>query len=178
MHLLRTLARGGVAPVVRRTVPVTTPAAGVGWSLTPDNGRFWQVQSITATLATSSQAANRTTALTLSDGSSTLWSIPPVAVQTASLTYKYSWIADYPTPTVTVVGLAQAMPLPPAILAPGWSLACAVGAIDSGDQFTAIVAEVLEAFAGDTEAEYDIARAAAHHFEALSELFTQGVPGI
>lgn len=178
MHLLRTLARGGVAPVTRRTIPIAAPAAQSGFTCTPENGRAWEVLSITASFVTASDVANRAAILSLSDGQTTLWSIPPTAVQAASLTVGYSWIAGYVNAQTATVGATQAIGMPPAILLPGWSLVVTLAAAAATDQFSAAKVQVLESFVGDTEAEYDTARAIAHHAEALFELTQVGVPGI
>lgn len=172
MHLLRTLARGGVTPVVRRTVPIAAPAADTGITITPDNGRAWQIMSIRQSLVTSSHAANRNVTLTLNDGNVDLWSIPSTAVQAASLTVIYSWIADYWPVNTTISGGRLAVGIPPAILLPDWTLKVGFVNDDTADQLGVTTVEVLEAFTGRTEAEYDLARSIAHHADAIGELLT------
>lgn len=178
MQLLRALARGGVTPVARRTIIGAVPAVAGGFVVTPENGRCWEVLSLAASLVSDSNAANRAVTLTLGDGNNNLWELPPLAVQVASKTYGYAWLAAYPSPIVTIVDAVQAMPLPPVILLPGWTLTVGVDAVQVGDQFGAPVAQVLETFFGATEAEYSAARAIEHHAEAIAELVAGEVPGI
>lgn len=178
MHLLRSLARGGVAPVARRTIPIARPDANTGFALAPETGRAWEVLSLSTSFVTASDVANRAVTLSLFDGQSTLWSIPPTAVQAASLTVTYSWIAGYTNAQTATVGGQQAVGMPPTILVPGWSLVVTVAAIAATDRFAVPNAQVIEAFTGQTEAEYNTARAIAHHAEALYELLEVGVPGI
>lgn len=178
MHLLRSLARGGVAPVVRRTFSIAQPAVTAGFTIAPDNGRAWSVESVQCVLVSDSNAGNRFPALSLTEGSRLLWGIPPLAVQIASTTVGYTWIRDYFPTQVAAVGAIQAMSLPPAILLPGWTLTLTVGAVQAGDQVSQITYSVLESFVGDTEAEYDTARAVARHAHAISELLEGEVPGL
>lgn len=178
MQKLRTLARGGVAPVTRRTIPIAAPAADTGWVFTPDNGRAWQIESIYVPFVTSSHTANRRLTLTLSDGANVLWSIGSTADQAASLTTNYSWIADYYLVNTTINGGSLPIGLPPTILVPGWTLTLAIINGDTGDQAGNTAVEVLEAFTGQTEAEYNTARAVAHHADAIAELLEGQVPGL
>jgi len=178
VQLLRTLARGGVAPVVRRTIPIAAPAADTGITFAPDNGRTWQVLSIAIPFTTSSHSANRSLLLSLSDGQNTLWTIPTTAVQAASLTVTNTWIQDYYPVQSAAIGGALPMGLPPTILVPGWSLTVGLVNGDTADQVGVGYAQVLETFTGETEAEYNTARAIAHHAGAIAELVAGEVPGL
>lgn len=178
MSVLRELARGGVSPVVRRTIPIPAPAVATGLTFTPQTSRAWEVLSLGVSLVADSNTANRSALLSLSDGANTLWTLPPTAVQVASATIAYSWIYEYMNVATAAVGGAQAMRLPPTVLVPGWSLTLAITNMQAGDQVSAGYAQVLEALTGETEAEYNLARAIANRAGALAELLAGEVPGL
>lgn len=177
MQLLRTLARGGVTPVTRRTIRVAPPAVATGWTLKPQAGRAWEVLSITTSLVADANVANRIVQLGLLDGVNGLWAISANAVQVAGGTVIYSFIAGYPTPTTTALGGAMAAPLPPVILLPDWSLELAIGAVQVGDQLGVSYVQVLESFVGETEADLDIARAIEHRATAFDAALHGEVSG-
>ena len=177
VHALRDIARGGVGPVVRRTVFVPAPSADTGTSLTPEAGKCWLVESYRIPFVTSSHSANRNLLLTLNDGNENVWTIPTTATQAASLTYTYDWIAGYYNPNTTVVGTYLPMGLPPTILYPGWSLTLGFVNDDTADQVNKATAVVLEALVGATEAEYNLARTIEHRAMALAEVLADEVQG-
>lgn len=168
MQLLRTLARGGVTPVTRRTIPIAAPAAAAGWTLTPDNGRAWEVLSVSTSLVTDANVASRGLTLALGDGSATLWTVPALGTQAASTTVGYSWHPHFPYVAVSLVADQLPNPLPTVVLLPGWSLTLAVANAQAADQVGATRVQVLETFVGDTAAEYDLARVIVHHAEAFA----------
>lgn len=127
----------GVAPWRRSriVVPVTTPAAGSDWSVTVPAGHIYRVRSVYATLLTAVAVANRDAMLNVGDGVRTFVSIPPVAVQAASLTYTYAW---FPHAGALNVGNGQAVPIPELDLMAGWTLGTSTGSIQAADQWSGI----------------------------------------
>lgn len=177
MHLLKTLARGGVTPVTRRVIRPTAPAAGANLTIAPENGRAWQVESLSFALITSSNVANRSAGLLVASGADVLYAIPPVAVQAASVTVAYSYLANYPRTMAAAIGSVQASPIPPIILLPDWSITTLVDNLHVADQIAVPVLVVLEAFVGRTEGEYDIARAIEHRADAIALAIAGEVEG-
>lgn len=119
-------------------VPVTTPAAGVGFTYT-NSGRYWEVLDLAAfQLVTGSNAANRQVTLSVKNGLGiAIATLPSASVQTASLTWQYTWSTEFSNFN-TVVGLAVTSPLPYVFLQPSYSVSVAVGAVDAADQISNI----------------------------------------
>lgn len=178
MHLLRLLAREGVAPVVRRTIPIAAPAVAVGWTFTPQNGRAWQVMSLYTSLVADANVADRRIRLALTDGTNTLWQITSGEDQVASATTGYTFAADWPTTNRNFDSTLIATAIPTAILLPGWTLTLTITNVQAGDQLAATNVQVLEAFVGRTEHEYDKARALADRLIAAGEFLQDEVPGL
>ncbi len=116
-----------------------TPAAGAGFTYT-NSGRYWEVLDLAAfKMVTGSNAANRQVTLTIADGLGiAIATLPAASVQTASLTWNYTWSTDFSNFN-TVVGLAVTSPLPYVFLQPAYSVTVAVGAVDAADQISNIV---------------------------------------
>jgi len=110
------------------------PAAGVNWSITVPSGRVWEVLSAFAELVTDATVANRAARLIVGDGSTTFLSIPPAGLQTASLTYRYAWLA---LGAAYQSGSGQAMALPRLVLEPGWTIGVSTEGLVAGDNWGA-----------------------------------------
>ena len=119
-------------------VPLVNPAAGAGFTYTV-GGNYWErLAALSFVFTTNGNAANRAVTLRIKDGSgATLVAVPGAAVQVASTAYTYSFWGDQ-TPTNDTVNLVNAQPVPRIYLQPAYSVAVAVGAIDAGDQVSAI----------------------------------------
>lgn len=115
---------------------VTSPAAGAGFTYT-NSGRYWELaDSLSFQMVTGSNAANRQIAVTIKDGDGiALATLPAASVQTASLTWQYTFARDFTTFN-TVVGLAVTAPLPALLLQPMYSVVVTVGAVDAADQIS------------------------------------------
>ena len=117
---------------------MTRPAAGAGFTYTND-GSYWElIDLISMQLVTGSNAANRQVTLTIAGGDGiALATLPSASVQTASLTWHYTWSTEFSNFN-TVVATAVTAPLPAIFLQPMYSIAVTVGAIDAGDQISGI----------------------------------------
>lgn len=123
----------------QETSVVTSPAAGLGFTITIPGKYYERVQALTFTLVTGSNAANRAVLLSVLDGNgNTVLSIPAAAVQTASLTRTYSYLANMSN-CIGPIGGAYLSPAPALFLQPAQSLVVTIGAVDAADQISAIV---------------------------------------
>jgi hypothetical protein len=133
--------RGFTAPV-----SVATPAAGADISYTV-TGSYWiRLAALSLLFTTSSTAANRVPVLEILDESATiLAAIPPAAAQTATKAYTYTYLPNVGTVSSVENNVALA-PLPNFFLRPGYKIVTSTGAIDTGDQYSAIrmVAEQID----------------------------------
>lgn len=121
-----------------QVLPLPDPAAGAAFTYT-NTGFYWEIlDSISFQLVTSSHAANRQVTLSILDGSGTaLATLPSASVQTASLTYQYTWSPEFSNFN-TVVDTAVTSPLPILLLQPQYGFSVTVGNIDTGDQVSNI----------------------------------------
>lgn len=129
-------------------VVVPTPAAGAGFTYAV-GGLYWQLlDSVSFQVVTSSQAANRQPTLSIKDASGVaLATLPSASVQTATLTWQYTYSPAF-SHFNTVVALAVTAPLPRIFLQPGYSLALAIGAVDTADQVSNIRLQVEQFVTG------------------------------
>ncbi len=126
---------------VRRVIAGPAPAAGVDWSITVPSGKVWRVLAILASLTTDATVAGRSVRLTASDGDTTFLSLPPVAVQAASLTGRYAWGEHVDSRTTSPDQVAA---LPPLTLQPGWVLRVTTTALQAADAWGAPAVLVVE----------------------------------
>lgn len=126
---------------VRRIVPGSAPAAGADWTLTVPAGKVWRIRTIEADLVTSATVADRSVALSVSDGSTTFVRAAPAAVQAASLTRHYCWWANA---SALAFGSSISQPIPELVVPAGYVIAVATDNIDAGDQWAAPVLYVTE----------------------------------
>ena len=125
----------------RRTYLGSAPAAGADWSVTVPGGKAWRILSVRAALTTSVAAANRVAALTVSDGSAVFLTIPPAAVQAASLTWTYDWLEHGNN---VQVGTLLSGGFPDLIIPAGFVIASSTSLLDAGDQWAAPRLYVVE----------------------------------
>lgn len=124
-------------------VDIADPAVAIDWTYTPQGGSWEELVYLHARLVTDANAANRTPTLTVADQRTrAVYEAPVIAAQAASLTIDYSWARDLGT-TYPVIGGKVALALPRIILRPGWTVSVVTGAVQAGDQWSAVRATVL-----------------------------------
>jgi hypothetical protein len=118
---------------------VAQPAVAVGATYATKGAYRERLLCCSATLVTDANAANRSVSLSLeNEDGDVLLTIPPVAVQAASLTVRYSWAVHVSQPAATIAGL-QLIQIPPLVLQPGWKWVWTLGSVQAGDQLSAIL---------------------------------------
>lgn len=114
------------------------PAPGAAFSQPLDSRWWWRFRAVRFVLTTSAVVANRFVTVDFCDPEGTPWiRCPAPAVQAAGLVQEY----DFAKRNIPVSGLAgQPMfsDLDQTFVPPGWQLKINVGAIDVGDQLSAI----------------------------------------
>lgn len=135
LGLTRTIGHGRAFTQLQT---VTTPAAGAGFTYT-NNGKYWElIDSLSFQMVTGGNAANRQVLATIKDGGGVqLAAFPSASVQTASLTWQYTFLPNIDTFN-TVVSLNVVSPMAEIFLQPMFSLAVTVGAVDAADQISNI----------------------------------------
>lgn len=123
-------------------VPVTSPAAGAGFTYT-NRGNYWELfDSLAFQIVTSSQAANRLVTLTIADGEGVaLATVPANAALTASKTGKFSFLTNFSGSVGATDGPFLSV-FPQILLQPTWTVVVAVAAIDTADQVSNIRATI------------------------------------
>lgn len=136
--------------MVRRQTPrlypvaLPSPAAGAELSLTPTGLGGWLVQSLRWTLTTSAAVGNRTPRLDVTDGTSTLIQLDVPAVIAPSTAVRYQAF-EGAFPSVGAGGLVTlSWPVRGVWLAQGYNIRSATAGLDVADQYSSIVAYVLE----------------------------------
>lgn len=153
-----------------RVAKIANPSAGTDFSVTVPGESIWQLLAVTATLTASANAANRTPALKVTDGSATAWEVSaPVAI-TANQVVVISWIAELGFTDVAVTGGVLTQTIPPAILAPGYVLSVVTAAIDASDQWSSITYHVLSQFTGRVEREREIVSRIVAKADAIADI--------
>lgn len=135
LGLTRTLGHGRAFSQV---LSVAKPAAGAGFTYTND-GSYWEmIDTVSCQIVTGGNAANRQPTLSILGGDGiALATLPSASVQTASLTWQYTWSTEFSNFN-TVVATAVTAPLPAIFLQPTFSIALAIGAVDAADQVSNI----------------------------------------
>lgn len=125
------------APLVEA---VTNPAAGADFSFTLPSNRA--ILSIAATLTTSATAGNRTPSVQLKDsGGHVLFTLSSAVVQAASTTDVYQWVPSAVNQAATSPFM---LAFPSGMVVPsGGTIASVTSGILAGDQWSAIVIELL-----------------------------------
>lgn len=124
--------------VISEASPVTSPAAGAGFTITV-NSRYWErASSLAFRLVSDGNAANRQVRLTVNDGDGVpLASIPTAAVQAASLTRDYYFLPNVNAASGPVDGVFLS-PLPIFFLQPTWTLVVSIASVQATDQVSLI----------------------------------------
>jgi hypothetical protein len=119
-------------------VAVANPAVATGFTYTV-GGSYWErLASLSFVLTSDANAANRAVLLRMKDGTgATLAAVPTAAVQVAAKVYTYTY-SGVQAPATDAVGLANIQPLPRLFLQPGFSVVVTIGAVQAGDQVSAI----------------------------------------
>jgi hypothetical protein len=119
-------------------VPLVNPAVATGFTYTV-GGNYWErIAALSFVLTSDGNAANRAVLLRVKDGTgATLLAIPTAAVQVASKVYTYSYWGQQ-SPATDAVGLVNAQPAPSIFLQPGFTVVVSIGAVQVGDQISAI----------------------------------------
>ena len=120
---------------VRQVVRSAVPAVATDPTFTVPAGHVWRVRAISAQVVTDANVANRSPLLQVSDGTAVFLTIPPFAVITAGLTARLSWLVQAGPYGAAA---AQVMPLPELELQAGWVVSLLTGAIQAGDQYSAL----------------------------------------
>lgn len=170
MGRLESLARGTPTGTQLRTVALANPDPGVGFALTPDAGRAWEVLSIFFLLVTSETDATRYPSLAYQVGDQLVWVLGNSDGIGASMTGAFLWLADWSFASAPTSGITIAGSMPHVILQPGYSLTVELLNVDAADQVSMIVAQVLEVSTGTREAERDAAERFAERLGAFLDL--------
>jgi hypothetical protein len=119
-------------------VPLANPAAATGFTYTV-GGNYWErIAALSFVLTSDGNAANRAVLLRVKDGTgATLAAVPTAAVQVASKVYTYTYSGEQ-APATDAVGLANIQPMPRLFLQPGFTVVVTIGAVQVGDQISAI----------------------------------------
>jgi hypothetical protein len=119
-------------------VAVPSPAVALGFTYT-NTGTQWQlIDSLSFRLVTDGSAANRQVKLVYADADGVaLATLPTASVQTATLTWDYTWSTDFDTFN-TVVSLAVTAPLLNIFLQPGFQIIVSIGSMQAGDQISRV----------------------------------------
>lgn len=122
--------------------PAPNPAAGADFRINAQGGVIWEVLSFRASMTTSAVVANRQVALGIFDQDGTrIAMFPAVSNQTATQTQGYTFYAGQGAWEAFGEQTAP-LPVPPALVQPGWSIRTVTTAIDVGDQWSAGVLTV------------------------------------
>lgn len=124
-------------------VPVSNPAAGADWTVTVPTGARWQVQGVTATLATSATVATRVPQFEIRDaGGVLLYTQGGASVAAGVAASQFSWTGGVPQQANNQRAIE---PLPDFCwLAQGMAIDTTTASIQVGDQWSSIRILVVE----------------------------------
>lgn len=131
-----------------RTILVNKPNVGTDWSLPVGGQRFLRVVTLTALLSTSAAAPARQVTLTASRGGNVYFQSPAVAGIGAAAAVTIAAFAGAPRDGSFINTLTIPLPSNGLLLRPGDVLAVTTGALDAGDQWSAIAIEAEEVPSG------------------------------
>lgn len=121
-----------------RIDPWPTPAAGAGFTITPDRGDILQIVTLQFTLATAVAVANRTVIVVMDDGQTEVWRVWSTVTQAAALTVPYTCADGLGSGGA----VTNSIRLPAYdwgfLLLPGWNLSIEVDSIQPADQISNI----------------------------------------
>ena len=119
-----------------KTVSTSNPAAGVELSHTVASGTYQKIRSIIFTLVTDATAADRNVRLRFSNFSNQIFDITIATLQTASLTYEYTFLAGHPFGP-TLINNKIVIPMPgDLLLGESFNIATATNNLQAGDNFS------------------------------------------
>lgn len=121
-----------------KQVTVISPAVGTDWRHTCPGQGIQRIIAIRALFTAAAVAVTRLPALVLSDGSDDYATVPASAGVTTGLATVFSAFPGSTTFGVAAGPQLWATPADGWLLLPGWSLRTLTGAIDAGDQWSAI----------------------------------------
>lgn len=117
---------------------VDNPAAGAGFTITIGAAYWERLLALSFRVVSDGNAANRQVTLTVNGGDGVPLAIFPAAsVQTATLTYDYSFLPNVQTFNA-VTGLRVVSPAPVFFLQPAYTLVVSIGSVQVGDQVSRI----------------------------------------
>lgn len=118
--------------------PLADPAVATGFTYTV-SGAYWErLAALAFVLTTDGNAANRAVLMRVKDATgATIATQPSAAVQVASKVYTYTY-QPYATVATDTVNLVNLQPVPTCFLQPEFSVVVSIGAVQVGDQITAI----------------------------------------
>lgn len=136
--MTRVLAGWGLSPEewLRVVRAGSDPAANTEFSVAVPGSEVWEVISLTATLVTDANAANRRVRLIVDDGTTTVAELVASADHTAGLTVQYTFARGVSDGGAVAVGALQ-VGLPPLILLPGYRLRSSTLNIQATDNWGA-----------------------------------------
>jgi hypothetical protein len=119
-------------------VAVANPAVATGFTYTV-GGNYWErIAALSFVLTSDGNAANRAVLLKIKDGTgATLAAVPTAAVQIATKVYTYTYTGNQ-APATDSVGLVNTQPMPQIFLQPTFTIVVTIGAVQVGDQISAI----------------------------------------
>ena len=132
------------APMHRIVKPATAPAAGEDWQLKATNGAGWLIRSLTFVFFASAAVANRSVVLSASDGERTYFMTAAGGVMQANDLGTYYAFAGSVRGVATTDIIALDWPTDGLWLPQGCSLESATSGLDVADEYTDIIASVVE----------------------------------
>jgi hypothetical protein len=125
------------------SIQVANPSAGADWTFTLPPQQRLRLDSFNAVFTASATVANRLVQVIVDDGVNTVWTDDLNAAITASQVVNVS-VTQTNIPTGAVTTILHAV-VPPGVILPGnWRLRTSTGAIQAGDQWSAIWLNVEE----------------------------------
>lgn len=124
-------------------IRVTAPAAGANWSFTNTDGGILILRAVTFLFTTSAVAANRIVGLKVTTDQDTWLNTSTGLAQIASLAVPYSAFAGSESAAISTAGVALPWRDDGVLIGRGDTIASVTAAIDVGDQYSAIVMDVL-----------------------------------
>lgn len=137
------MARQRNRPQWRRIVQIA-PAVATDWTLRNDRGSLWLIRSIIFSLVTDANVANRSVAIQVTAGEDVWFRTVSAVVQAASLTRTYSAFTGSPAGADNASAILMAWPTDGLWVPPGHVVSSLTGLIQAGDQFGALLADVVE----------------------------------
>lgn len=114
------------------------PAVATGYTRQVKGNYCERLVLASAVLVTDANVANRALNLEVQDADSNVVArLSPQAVQTAGLTWRYTWAVGVSASNMSAA-LAQLVAIPALILQPGWKYVWTITGVQAGDQLGAL----------------------------------------